>query len=206
MKKNNISKFLYLLPVIILSVAAIVISLIPEVEENTAISIALSLVSLALAMTNALIGPKSADNRWLINKEVECFENIIDSCEYYKITIEEYEHNRIDVEFLVGIHRIELLKTLIESKRSIENYRNYLTGYDRSEEIFKKLSDLIDDVINCTDDYEKTKKYLEEIIKFSYQLINLSPYIYSEIHKKEIKNKNQEMLEKCDCLKKSNSC
>ena len=198
MKKINISILLYSLPMIILVAAAIIMSWNPEVEKNTTISITLSFISLGLSVTNALIGTKSADNRWLINKEVECFENIIDSCEYYKITIEEYELNRIDVKYLVGIHRIELLKTLIESKRSIENYKNYLTGNDRNEEILKKLSDLIDDVINCTDNYEKLNKDLKKIIDLSYQLINLSPYIYSHVNKNEIDNKTQEVMKLFD--------
>lgn len=162
------------------------------------VPIALTLITLGFTFSDALIEKNSANNRWLINKEVECFENIIDSCQYYKIIIDEYENNRINVKYLVGIHRIELLKTLISNQRSIENYKNYLTGKDKSEKIFEKLSDLIDKVIDCTDNYEKLKKYLKDIIQLSYQLINLSPYIYSDVNKKEIDRKTQEVLKGCD--------
>ena len=169
-----------------------------EISNGDRIAILLSLISFGFSLTNVLLQLKSTDNRWLINKEVECFENIIDSCQYYKIIIDEYENNRINVKYLVGIHRIELLKTLISNQRSIENYKNYLTGKDKSEKIFEKLSDLIDKVIDCTDNYEKLKKYLKDIIQLSYQLINLSPYIYSDVNKKEIDRKTQEVLKGCD--------
>lgn len=169
-----------------------------EISNGDRIAILLSLISFGFSLTNVLLQLKSTDNRWLINKEVECFENIIDSCQYYKIIIDEYENNRINVKYLVGIHRIELLKTLISNQRSIENYKNYLTGKDKSEKIFEKLSDLIDKVIDCTDNYEKLKKYLKDIIQLSYQLINLSPYIYSDVNKKKIDRKTQEVLKGCD--------
>ena len=169
-----------------------------EISNGDRIAILLSLISFGFSLTNVLLQLKSTDNRWLINKEVECFENIIGSCQYYKIIIDEYENNRINVKYLVGIHRIELLKTLISNQRSIENYKNYLTGKDKSEKIFEKLSDLIDKVIDCTDNYEKLKKYLKDIIQLSYQLINLSPYIYSDVNKKKIDRKTQEVLKGCD--------
>lgn len=169
-----------------------------KISNGDMIAIILSLMSFGFSITNALLQLKSTDNRWLINKEVECFENVIDSCQYYKIIIDEYENNRINVKYLVGIHRIELLKTLIESKRSIKNYMNYLTGKDKNQEIFEELSDLIDEVINCTDNYEKLNKDLKKIIELSYQLINLSPYIYSQIKKKEIDNRTQDVLKECD--------
>lgn len=169
-----------------------------KISNGDMIAIILSLMSFGFSITNALLQLKSTDNRWLINKEVECFENVIDSCQYYKIIIDEYENNRINVKYLVGIHRIELLKTLIESKRSIKNYMNYLTGKDKNQEIFEELSDLIDEVINCTDNYEKLNKDLKKIIELSYQLINLSPYIYSRVKKKEIDNRTQDVLKECD--------
>ncbi|QHJ83996.1 MAG: hypothetical protein [Caudoviricetes sp.] len=168
------------------------------IDPIKTVPIALTLITLGFTLSDALIKKNSANNRWLINKEVECFENIIDSCEFYYLLIEEYESYKIDFKDLFGIQRVEFIKTLVVSQRSIENYKNYLTGYDRSEEILKKLSDLIDDVINCTDNYEKLKNDLKKIIDLSYQLINLSPYIYSDVNKKEIDRKTQEVLKGCD--------
>lgn len=212
---RKIIRFNFLLPVIALGIFAGIITNCAKLDPGTASSITISLVSLGFTMSMYLLQPKSTDNRWLINKEVECFENIIDSCEFYTLLIEEYESDKIDFKDLVGIHKVEFIKTLIVSKRSIKNYRKYLTETDKSGELFGKLCKLIENVKKlklienvekCTCNNEKLKNDIKKIILLSYQLINLSPFIYSRVNKKKINEKTQEMLERCDSLKESNSC
>ena len=181
-----------------LSCVYLAIAIFNKNDSETSITISLSLMTLGLSLTNMLLQPKSTDNRWLINKEVECFENIIDSCEFYTLLIEEYESDKIDFKDLVGIHKVEFIKTLIVSKRSIKNYRKYLTATDKSSELFEKLCKLIGNVKNCTCNTKKLKDDIEKIIQLSYQLINLSQYIYSHTNKKKIDHKTQEVLKRCD--------
>ena len=204
---KKISLFTFLLPVIALEVLAGIIIKFAKLDSGTASSITISLVSLGFTMSMYLVQPKSTNNRWLINKEVECFENIIDSCEFYSLLIEEYESDKIDFKDLVGIHKVEFIKTLIVSKRSIKNYMKYLTATDKSGELFEKLCKLIgnvknlkliENVENCTCNTEKLKNDIKKIIDLSYQLINLSPYIYSHVNKKKIDHKTQEVLKGCD--------
>ena len=195
--KKKKSRCLFLLPVVLMAILAI-ITWFSGVKYGTASSITIALVSLGFTMSMYLIEPKSTDNRWLINKEVECFENIIDSCEFYTLLIEEYESNKIDIKDLLGIQKVEFIKTLIVSQRSIKNYRKYLTEDDESEEVFEKLSKLIEKMKNCAYNNKKLKYDIESIILLSYQLINLSPYIYSKVKKEEIDRKTQEVLKRCD--------
>ncbi|WP_270261897.1 hypothetical protein [Lactobacillus panisapium] len=170
-----------LIPIIVFSV----ISWCPKLS----LPVSISILSLGITFSLALMNMASQNSRWLMNKIVEILESIIKESESYKDLLTRYLMGKVKIEELAGADILIIYKTKIQL---LTNYKKLIKGgkneieFDNIEDDYKKIESEIKKLDKTNTDCEikclvnDILINLNKIIDDSSKLILKSRYIITK--------------------------